>query len=186
MKTTQTIITRLLRGSLFSGGLIRRSLSGAALRSGALAALLTIGTLSLAGTGLRPALAHETDCPYCQMPVTQNTATQDNEVALKFGRKRIEYKCVYCAVAEAKSEYKGDVTINSPSEKKGKPVILKRTGGKWSSAPAGAYFVSVRPLKHRVCQQQARAFTSKAAAQAYAQKNGYSTMTLAQLVATAK
>ena len=83
------------------------------------------------------ALAHEADCPYCQFPVTQDTATQDNEVVLKYGRKRIEYKCVYCALAEAKTEYsEGDVTIAAPSETKGEPVILKRTDGKWSAPEA--------------------------------------------------
>ena len=51
------------------------------------------------------------------MTITPDTTTQDNETVLKAGRKRIEYKCVFCALAEAKTEYKGDVTIIAPSEK---------------------------------------------------------------------
>lgn len=138
-------------------------------------------------TAIPSAMAHEADCPHCQMPVTQNTPTQDNEVALKFGRKRIEYKCVYCALAEAKTEFaKGDLTISTPSEKKGKPVMLKRTGGKWAAMPATAYFVSPQRIKHKVCQQQARSFTTKTAAQAHAKKNGGAVVTLAQMVAMAK
>jgi hypothetical protein len=138
-------------------------------------------TIALPTVGLLPAMAHSAPCPYCNMAITQDTATQDNETVMKYGRKRIEYKCVYCALAEAKTEYKtGDLTILAPSEKKGSPVIIKRTGGKWS-APATAAFVSTSRVKHKVCQAQARAFTTKAAAQAYAKKNGGMVMTLAQM-----
>lgn len=158
------------------------------LKGVALIAALTLNGAMLPGlTSMAPAMAHEGECPYCQMSLTQDTATQDNEVALKYGRKRIEYKCVYCAFAEAKSEFpKGDLTINAPSEKKGKPVIIKRTGGKWSALPATAAFVGADKAKHRVCQTQYRAFTSKAAAQAYATKNGGKVMTLGQMAALPK
>lgn len=132
------------------------------------------------------ASAHEGPCPYCSMPITQDTATQDNEVALKIGRKRIEYKCVYCAVAEANTEYKGDLSIYAPSEKKGEPVVLKRTGDKWSTLPASAYFVSNDSVKHRTCQVQARAFTSEKEAQAYAKEKNLKAISLEQLVASAK
>lgn len=133
-------------------------------------------------------MAHEADCPYCDHAITQDTPTQDNETVLKYGRKRIEYKCVYCAVAEAKTEYpKGDLSIAAPSEKKGAPVIIKRVDGNWS-APAGAVFVSNMPIKHKTCQVTARAFTSKSAAQSYikAKKLETSPISLAQLVALAK
>lgn len=149
----------------------------------ALAAVFAASTLSL-----NFAAAHEADCPYCQQAITQDTATQDNEVVLKYGRKRIEYKCVYCALAEAKTEYSsGDVSIAAPSEKKGEPVILKRAGGKWSAAPA-AHFVAQTPLKHKTCNVTARAFHSKSAAQAYIKANNLKTapITLSQLVALAK
>ena len=49
-------------------------------------------------------------------------------IANRFGRKRIEYRCVYCALSDAKS-YNGDITILAPSELKGKPVLLTREGG---------------------------------------------------------
>ena len=147
----------------------------------AVAATIAVPTMSVL-----PALAHSAPCPYCNMAITQDTPTQDNETVMKYGRKRIEYKCVYCAVDEANTEYKtGDLTIAAPSEKKGAHVIIKRTGGKWS-APATAAFVSTARRKHKVRQAQARAFTTKAAAQAYAKKNGGDVLTLAQLVARAK
>lgn len=118
-----------------------------------------------------PAFAHEAPCPYCGLTVTQDTPTQDNEVALKVGRKRIEYKCVFCALSEAQSEYKGDLSIFAPSEKKGEPVMLQRAGDKWSALPATAAFVLNSPLKHKVCQLQARAFSSPEAARAYIEAN---------------
>ena len=123
----------------------------------------------LATTFLAPlaAFAHEAPCPYCAMKITQDTDAQDNEVALKAGRKRIEYKCVFCALSEAKTEYPGDLSIAAPSEKKGEPVVLKRTADKWTALPATAYFVYNAPLKHKICEVQARAFTSKDAAQTY-------------------
>ncbi len=158
------------------------SLPRRALLTGALAMISAISFPSVPS-----ALAHETNCPYCDRPVTQDTPTQDNEVALKYGRKRIEYKCVYCALAEAKTEYaKGDLSITAPSETKGQPVVLKRTGGKWSLSPATAHFVSPAKLKHKVCQEQSRAFKTKAAAQAYASKNGGTVQTLSQLNASVK
>ncbi len=132
------------------------------------------------------ASAHEAPCPFCSMPITQDTPTQDNEVALKIGRKRIEYKCVYCAVAEAKTEYKGDLTIYSPSEKKGEPVVLKRIDNKWSTLPATAYFVSNESMKHRTCQVQARAFTTEKAAKDYAKEKSLQALSLEQLIASAK
>ena len=147
--------------SLFSRG------HGFALTYAALTFILSLTAL--------PSLAHEAPCPYCTMTVTQDTATQDNEVALKIGRKRIEYKCVYCALADAKTAYQGDLTILAPSEKKDAPVKLQRASGKWSvvaaaDAPAAA-FVLVQPLQHKVCDQRARAFTSTEAAQKYLDDN---------------
>ncbi len=113
------------------------------------------------------ASAHVAPCSYCDRTITQDTATQDNEVALKFGRKRIEYKCVYCALAEAQSDYKGDLSILAPSEKKGEPIVLQRQSNKWSASTPSAVFVLNEPLQHKVCNVQARAFTSKTAAQSY-------------------
>jgi hypothetical protein len=134
------------------------------------------------------AFAHEAPCPYCAMPITQDTAQQDNEVALKYGRKRIEYKCVYCAVADSKTEYgSGDISILAPSDKKAQPIILKRTGGAWSAAPATAAFVLNQPLKHKTCDIQARAFTTAVAAKAYAQAKGFpAPLSLTELVEQAK
>ena len=150
-----------------------------------LAALFVVASSSLLSS-TRLALAHEAPCPYCQMAITQDTPTQDNETVLKYGRKRIEYKCVFCALAEAKTEYvKGDLTILAPSDKKGAPVILKRAGGKWS-APATAAFVSPQRIKHKVCHAQVRAFTTQAAARAYAKENGGDVLNLTQLLAQAK
>ena len=132
------------------------------------------------------AFAHEADCPVCAQPITQDTATQDNEVALKFGRKRIEYKCVFCAFSDAKTEYKGDLSILAPSEKKGQPVIIKRTGEKWTTLPAGAAFTMPARLKHKTCQESARAYSSLAAAQKAAKAGDWEVLTLAQLLERAK
>ena len=151
---------------------------------GGLAAMLFVGSTVLTSS-TRPAFAHEAPCPYCTMTITPDTATQDNETVLKAGRKRIEYKCVYCALAEAKTEYKGDLTITTPSEKKGAPIIIKRVGGVWS-VPANTTFVSTSRIKHKVCHVQARAFIKPASAQAFAKKIGGQVLTLAQLNAQVK
>lgn len=159
--------------------------------AGGLAAFATLTAASLSGIAAGPALAHDADCPYCKLKVTQDTATEDNEVALRYGRKRIEYKCVFCAVADANNgAYKdGDVTILAPSEKKGQLIPITRKAGKWS-APAGTVFVA-KKASHRVCQVTYRAFTSKAGFDAYVQKNrgvvrDAQPLTLDQLVALAK
>ena len=156
------------------------------LLAGSLAALVSLGTASFVG---RPAQAHETKCPYCKLDVVQDTPTMDNEVALRYGRKRIEYRCVFCALAEAKNEFKGDLSILAPSETKGKPVVITRKSGKWS-APSGAVFVGEK-ANHRHCQTTYRAFTNTAAFQAHVQKNksllkDAKPLSLAQMVEIAK
>lgn len=122
------------------------------------------------GLSARPAMAHQTNCPYCRLPVVQDTDQQDNEVALKYGRKRIEYRCVMCAMSQAKTDYKGDVTILAPSEVKGKPVVISRKSGQWSVAPESAVFVSA-PGSHKECQTRYRAFTNKAGLDTFVQKH---------------
>ena len=131
----------------------RRLFVGAALA-------VTLGA-GLAGPLLRPALAHEAKCPVCKLDVVQDTDKLDNEVAIKSGRKRIEYRCVYCALQDAKS-YTGDITILAPSELKGKPVTLARKEGKWSASPETAVFVGQK-VNHRSCQVGYRALTTKEA-----------------------
>lgn len=136
------------------------------LLAGALAALLG-GTL--ANSDLRPAQAHEAKCPVCKLDVVQDTDKLDNEVALKFGRKRIEYRCVWCALTDAKT-YKGDVTILAPSELKGKPVLLTRKEGTWSVAPETAVFLGHK-VSHRSCELGYRALTTPAAFQKWVEAN---------------
>lgn len=134
--------------------------------AGTLAAAL--GLVGVA-TNPQPALAHEAKCPVCKLDVVQDTDQLDNEVALKFGRKRIEYRCVFCALQDAKS-YNGDLTILAPSELKGKPVLLTRKEGKWSVAPEGAVFVGHK-VNHRQCQVGYRALTTKTAFEKWAHSN---------------
>ena len=134
-----------------------------------LTALLSVAML--AGTAT-PALAHETKCPYCKMDVIQDTKEQDNEVVLRYGNKRIEYRCVLCAIAQAKTKYTGDVTIVAPSTEKGKPITIKRVGGEWS-APEGTTFVYQKG-SHAKCQDLYRAASSHAASEAYAKAKGLS------------
>ncbi len=145
-------------------------------------------TALLSSVATPAAFAHIAPCPYCAMTITQDTDTQDNEVALRIGRKRIEYKCVYCALAEAQTDYQGDLMILAPSEKKGEPVVIARKAGQWS-APDGTAYVLNAPVKHKVCQEQARAFTSTEAAQKYLDANkealpGAKIVTLEEMVKT--
>lgn len=128
------------------------------LLAGGLAALLGAG---LTGAAQRQAEAHEAQCPVCKLDVVQDTDKLDNEVALRSGRKRIEYRCVYCALNDSKS-YTGDISILAPSEVKGKPVLLSRKDGKWSVAPETAVFVGEK-VNHRSCQVGYRALTGKEA-----------------------
>lgn len=138
------------------------------------------------GAGVQsPVRAHEAKCPHCELDVVQNTATEDNETALKYGKKRIEYRCVMCAIADANKSYKGDVTVLAPTEIKGKPVEIVRKSGKWS-APGGLVILGQK-VKHRHCQMGYRVFNTKAAFDAHVQKNKVTLkdakpITLAQLV----
>jgi hypothetical protein len=111
-------------------------------------------------------------------------------VALRYGRKRIEYRCVYCALAQARTDYKGDVTILAPSEIKGKPVLISRKDGKWSVSPESAVFVGQK-VNHQQCQTGYRAFSSQAGFDAYVKKHhelvrDAKPLTLAQMVEIAK
>lgn len=127
---------------------------------------LSLTFLALLSTVGMPAvsLGHEGDCPYCKMPLVQNSKDQDNEVVVKFGNKRIEYRCVYCVIKDQK-RYKSDLIVYAPSEKVGEPVVLKRIDGKWS-APEGAVFLNTFK-KHSECAELSRAFSSKAAYEKY-------------------
>jgi hypothetical protein len=128
------------------------------LLAASLAALLSAG---LAGLAARPSQAHEAKCPICKLDVPQDTEKQDNEVALRSGRKRIEYRCVFCALSDSKA-FQADLTVLAPSELKGKPVLLTRKDGKWTAAPETAVFVGEK-VNHRQCQLGYRAFTGKPA-----------------------
>lgn len=135
------------------------------------------GALALSSFGsVQRAVAHEADCPFCKLPVVQDTDAQDNEVALKYGRKRIEYRCVFCALSEAQSDYQGDLTIIAPTESKGAPLQIARTGDKWTAnvQKDGAWQSSdeivfaAEKVSHKVCQIGYRAFSNQAAFAAWA------------------
>jgi hypothetical protein len=113
------------------------------------------------------AFAHEGDCPYCKLPLIQNTETADNEVVVKFGNKRIEYRCVSCVIKD-QARYKMDLVVYAPSEKVGEPVVLKRTAGKWSAPEKAVFLYEV--TKHAECATLARAFSSKDAFAVYVAK----------------
>jgi hypothetical protein len=154
--------------------------------AGTLAAALGAG---LTGSAVRPALAHEAKCPVCKLDVVQDTEQLDNEVAIKSGRKRIEYRCVSCALNDAKS-YTGDITVLAPSELKGKPVVLSRKDGKWSVAPETAVFVGQK-VNHRSCQVGYRALTTPAAFEKWVHANhellnGAKPLTLDQMLEISK
>lgn len=133
--------------------------------------------------------AHEAKCPHCQADVVQDTPEQDNEVPLMYGKKRIEYRCVMCAIADAEKSYKGDLKILAPSEKKGKPVEISRIEGKWS-VPDSTVFIGYK-IKHRYCDRGYRAFNTKAAFAAHVEKykvqlRDAKPISLAELVQIAK
>ena len=134
------------------------------------------------------AQAHDTDCPHCLLPVVQDTKTVDNEVVLRYGNKRIEYRCVLCALAQAKTKYKNDLTILAPSNIKGKPVTITRKGGVWSVKEEGAVFVYAKG-NHSQCQDRYRALTDKDDFNAYVANRkltGAKQLTLKELVELSK
>lgn len=113
-------------------------------------------------------------CPYCYLEVLKDTAEADNAVTLTHGgekKKEVRYRCVFCAIARARTDFKGDVTITAPTESKGKSVRVLRREGKWSVEPVSALFVAV-PASHNHCQTTYRALTGKEAFEAYVAKNG--------------
>ncbi len=141
-----------------------------------LALLAVLGTVGLSSM----AMAHEGFCPYCKLKLIQNTKEQDNEVVLKTGNKRIEYRCMYCVIKD-QGRYKSDLVVYAPSEKVGEPVVLKRTAGKWT-APEGAVFLNTFK-KHADCSALSRAFSTKSAFDAYVAKHkidGAKALTLAE------
>ncbi|MBX3117968.1 MAG: hypothetical protein KF784_02810 [Fimbriimonadaceae bacterium] len=144
-----------------------------------LALLAVVGMLGFSAI----ASAHEADCPYCKLKIVQNTKEQDNEVVLKMGNKRIEYRCVYC-VFKDQGRYKSDLVVYAPSEKIGEPVVLKRTNGKWS-APESTVFLNTFK-KHADCSELSRAFSSRKAFDKYVEVNAVKdakALTLEELIA---
>lgn len=133
--------------------------------------LAAILTTTFVGFSATPAMAHETKCPYCKLDVVQDTKDQDNEVLMRYGNKRIEYRCVMCAIAQAKTKYKGDLTIVAPSNVKGKKITVERKDGKWTATPDTAVFVFQKG-SHAKCQDLYRAVADKKTAEAYAQNKG--------------
>ncbi len=138
-------------------------------------------------------LAHPVPCPLCGLKVVQSTASQDNEVVLRFGNKRIEYRCVYCALADAK-KYDGDLFVYAPSETKGKPVVLARKANVWSvvrvegerlTPEAGAVFLNAFEA-HPQCAALSRAFHTTKGFDAYRDKpKGTKPLTLDAMLAKA-
>lgn len=133
---------------------------GLSTRRGVLA-LAAAAVFSLGAADVQQAAAHEGKCPVCKLDVVQDTDKLDNEVALKSGRKRIEYRCVACALQDS-ATYGGDLLILAPSEVKGKPVTLARKNGKWTTAPESAVFIAHK-VGHKSCQLGYRALTNREA-----------------------
>jgi hypothetical protein len=146
--------------------------------------LLAASTLGLLmALPITTASARAADCPVCDVAIVNAERTD-----MKIGAETIAYRCVLCAIAEAKSEYpSSDVTIVAPSEKSSVKIVLKRTHGKWTSSPRSAVFLKA-PVKHRQCATGYHAFTNKTALAAWAKKNGYPNkpLTLAQMVAVSE
>jgi len=140
---------------------------------GALALLLPLAF------GAFTAFANADGCGYCHKPII------GTPYVLKNAAHSEKFKCAYCAVADASNadDWKGNLTMIAPSQNPKLPITLKRIGGKWKAFPAGAAFTEASPIKHHICGQQYRAFTSASAAQAYV-KTGQAdkVISLAQLV----
>jgi hypothetical protein len=115
------------------------------------------------------AVVHEVPCQFCNLMVVQNTETQDNEVVLQFGNKKIEYRCVYCAISDS-GRYRGDIVIYAPSEKVGAPVIILRKEGKWATRSEQAVFINMFK-EHPQCAELSRAFHTREAFDAYVAKH---------------
>ncbi|HRD32523.1 MAG TPA: hypothetical protein PLS15_12645 [Fimbriimonadaceae bacterium] len=126
--------------------------------------LLALGTLG----AVSPALVHEAECPYCKLKLVQNTNAKDNEVVVRFGNKKIEYRCIYCVFADQK-KLTGDLIVYAPSEAAGKPVLVRRTGGNWT-APEGTVFLNAF-RRHQECAGLSRTFSSKSAFDRYVAAN---------------
>ena len=153
---------------------MKNNLKRIVLRASALSAIAA-GGLGIVGTPL--ALAHDVPCPLCGLKVVQGTKTQDNEVVLRYGKKKIEYRCIYCVFADAK-KYDGDLTVYAPSETKDKPVLLRREAGKWRAVKDvdgklvpedGVVFLNAF-VSHKDCAALSRAFHTKAGFDAYKAK----------------
>ena len=145
--------------------------------------------LSTFGTGIAtPAYAHDAKCPFCKLDVVQDTKELDNEVKLRLGNKRLEYRCVMCAIAHTKAKHKGDVTILAPSTVKGKPVTITRTAGEWKVEPETAVFAFQKGT-HAKCQDLYRALTSKDEFDKYAKAKGLKeaeALTLTEMIERSK
>jgi hypothetical protein len=91
-------------------------------------------------------------------------------VTVEHAGKSQHYRCVFCALADAK-DLVGDLTVLAASDKKGEPVRITRTAGKWAIAPSEAVFVFAEG-SHEQCQSRYRALLSRESFNAYARQNG--------------
>jgi len=133
----------------------------------------TFASLVLLALSAVPTLANTHSdparCPFCQMSVLKDTATTDYQVNLSSNGKTTSYRCVLCALADAKVR-KGDLLIQAASEVKGHPVKISRTGDKWTITPDSAVFVYAEG-DHDQCQTRYRALTSADAFKSYVQSD---------------
>lgn len=93
----------------------------------------------------------------------------DNMVSLEASGKSQRYRCIMCALADAKG-VKGDLAITAASDRKGEPVRIARTNGKWSISPPEAVF-AYSEGSHEQCQNRYRAILSRNGFAAYARNN---------------
>ena len=144
---------------------------------------LALVVLLSSASSTRSVQAHG-ECEYCSLEVLG-----DSEVELKNAGKTVDYRCVYCALAQAK-KFKGNLFIKAPLETKGKWVTISRTSGKWSSSVPNVLFVA-KKASHVHCQTTYRAISSRKAYDAYLKKNkalvgGTVSRTLTQMLAFSK
>jgi hypothetical protein len=99
------------------------------------------------------------------MATLEDSPASDYRVTLTANGKTTFYRCVMCALADARGK-KGDIEIWAPSEVKGHPVSIDRVGGKWTVSPKSVVFTYAEG-DHQQCQTRYRALSSPGAFKAY-------------------
>ena len=104
-------------------------------------------------------------CAHCGMPIPKADA-----VSVAMGGKKIVARCMLCA-RDLSAQSAGAATVSGPTEDPTQPLLLRSDDkGDWTSNLPDVVFLEVEG-DHATCNRWSRAFTSKAAFDAYIKKN---------------